>query len=185
MLQKIHRRFPALAPTVLSLGAVCVVMVALVLPVGVSAQGAGDCRAAPSGGVLGGLVPCGCDTGTYRLDDSGGWNLESDSPDGIVNGPEQCKFNHFMVLIQNVITWIILFTIPVAAIMFSYAGYLLISAQGNESKITQGKQVFATVAIGFVFVLAAWLIVYTIASVLLDEGSGDPDDPNYLQFLNP
>ncbi|MEX0924836.1 MAG: pilin [Candidatus Paceibacterota bacterium] len=139
--------------------ALLAVVVGGVAPTQASAQEPGDCRADGGGGVLSGLVPCGCDT----------------NGDDIVNGDERCDFSDIMTLIQNIITWIILFTIPVAALMFSYAGFLLISAQGDEGKIRQGKQIFGYVLTGFVFVLAAWLIVYTVASVLLDD--------EFLQFL--
>ncbi|MEX0930519.1 MAG: pilin [Candidatus Paceibacterota bacterium] len=164
--------------------AVFVVMVALLvlMPFSAYAQAyPGDCRADSGSGVLSGLVPCGCDTHTIkRVELANGnvdYKVEGASPDGVVSGPERCGFDKLIQLIQNVITWIILFTIPVAAIMFSYAGFLMITAQGDEGKITQGKQIFWYVFVGFLFVLSSWLIVYTIATVLLDG--------QYIQFLKP
>ncbi|MEK7551892.1 MAG: hypothetical protein AAB534_00565 [Patescibacteria group bacterium] len=79
-----------------------------------------------------------------------------------------CDFNHLMELANNIMRFIIMVSIPLTAIIFSYAGFLYITAAGNESQIHHAHDIFIKVAIGFFFILAAWLIVYLITSTLLD-----------------
>ena len=80
-----------------------------------------------------------------------------------------CDFNALMTLINRVINFILYVSIPLAAISFSYAGYLYLSAAGNTSKIEEAHKIFGKVLIGFVFILSAWLIVYAITNSLLDS----------------
>lgn len=78
-----------------------------------------------------------------------------------------CDFNDLMQLANNIMKFIIMIAIPLTAIIFSYAGFLYITAAGNEHQIAQAHDIFVKVAIGFFFILAAWLIVYLITSTLL------------------
>lgn len=84
-----------------------------------------------------------------------------------------CTFNDFVRLAQNLINYLIFISIPLTAIAFSYAGFLMVTAAGSEEKIKQGKAIFGKVLMGFIFILSAWLIVYTITSALLCK-AGDP-----------
>jgi len=85
-----------------------------------------------------------------------------------------CNFSSFMQLIINLIDFLIKISIPIAIILFSYAGFLYITAGGNPGKIGQAHDIFKTVFIGFLIVLSAWLIVNTLVGPLLntDEGFG-------------
>lgn len=96
-----------------------------------------------------GLVPC------------GGGGTEPD-----------CNFNYLMTLINNIINFI-LFTlaVPLAAIMFAYAGILLLTSGGNSAQKDKAKKVFTGVAMGLVIAAAAWLIVHVILSILGYSGS--------------
>ncbi len=83
-----------------------------------------------------------------------------------------CGFDELMKLINKVINFL-LFTIamPLAAIIFAYAGFLLITAGGDPAKVTQAKAIIKNLLIGFVIALAAWLIINTILSTLGFQGS--------------
>lgn len=83
----------------------------------------------------GGLVPC----------------------DGTKANP--CGYEQFIELVDNVIGYAIAIAFPIAAIMFAYAGFLYLTAAGNTGQIKQAHSIFINVAIGFIFVLAAWLII--------------------------
>lgn len=87
-----------------------------------------------------------------------------------------CEFKHLIILAQNIMNFMILITLPLAAIGFAWAGWLYLSAGGNSGKITQAHEIFKKVFWGFVFVLSAWLIVYTITNALLNPA-------NSLNFL--
>ena len=82
-------------------------------------------------------------------------------------GVDDCDFNALMKLINRVISFILYVSVPLAAISFSYAGYLYISAAGDTSKIESAHAIFKSVLIGFIFIISAWLIVYTIINSLL------------------
>ncbi len=99
------------------------------------------------------IIPCG---------------LESES--GIVVSDE-CTFTHLIQLVQQVIDFLIYFIAsPLAALMFAYAGWLYLSAAGNESQVSQAHNIFFNVLWGFVAILAAWLLVSFILKFFLDPG---------------
>ncbi len=98
----------------------------------------------------GGLVPC----------------------DGSVANP--CEFDQFLKLINTVIDFIFTnLVIPIAAIMFAYAGFELITSGGETSKREKAKGIFTNVAIGLIIAVAAFLIVQTILLIVgYDTGNG-------------
>lgn len=86
------------------------------------------------------------------------------------DGPD-CNFGHLVELASNIINFLIMLSIPLTVLAFAYAGLLMLTAGGNEGQISKAKGIFWTVLKGFLFILSAWLIVYTITTALLD-----PDD---------
>lgn len=83
-----------------------------------------------------GLVPCGVDPN------------------------DECGFDHIFRLINNVINFIsINMVLPLAAIMFAYAGFLLVTSGGSSEKKSKATKIFTHVAIGLVIFLGAFLIV--------------------------
>lgn len=84
------------------------------------------------------------------------------------NGPD-CDFNDLLELGQNILRLLVVLSIPAAVIAFSYAGFLFLTAGGNSGQISRAKGVFWNVLIGFIVILSAWLIVFTISSVLFSE----------------
>jgi ABC-type glycerol-3-phosphate transport system substrate-binding protein len=85
-------------------------------------------------------------------------------------GDPPCTFTDLMKLIENVMNFLI-FTIgvPAAAIAIMIGGWLIVTAGGNESKISNGKKIVRAAVIGLVIVLGAWLIVKTIITSLEAE----------------
>lgn len=81
--------------------------------------------------------------------------------------PVECGFNQLVELAQNIITNLILFSTLLAVFAFIYAGFLLITSQGNPSKKEDAKKVLMSVLKGYLWILAAWLLVYTITSAVL------------------
>lgn len=77
-----------------------------------------------------------------------------------------CNFGALMTLVDNVITFILKYmAVPIAAIMFVYAGFLMVTAGGSEAK-TKAKGIFFNTVLGLIFAVAAWLIVKTILSIM-------------------
>lgn len=85
--------------------------------------------------------------------------------------PNDCDFSSLVLLIQKIITFVVKISTVLAALGFVYAGFLLITDRGSESGVKKAKAIFTSTAIGFAYILGAWLIVYTIVSVLVDPQS--------------
>jgi hypothetical protein len=102
--------------------------------------------------------------------------VSAQAPFKVCEGPD-CDFNHLVLLVQRVINFLI-FTLafPISALMFAYAGILMLTAGGKEGQIKKAKSVFMGVAIGLVLMLAAWLIVYTITNILIDDEFEIPEE---------
>ena len=86
---------------------------------------------------------------------------------------EECTFDHVMELVNNVVNFVLFkMAVPIAAIMFAYAGFLMITA-GGESAQSRGKAktIFTNVAIGLVIAVGAWLIVHTLLNILGFDGA--------------
>lgn len=88
--------------------------------------------------------------------------------EGVCFGAD-CDFNSLIILAQNLITNLILLSTLLAVAAFAYAGFILLTSGGSEDKKNDAKKVFTKVLIGYLWILGAWLLVYTITSVLLDE----------------
>lgn len=82
-----------------------------------------------------------------------------------------CDFNALMKLVDTVIKFILYkMVLPISAIMFAYAGFLLVTAQGGEAK-GKAKSIFTNVVLGLVIALAAFLIVRLILAILGYQGT--------------
>lgn len=88
-------------------------------------------------------------------------NVTGDTKDGAFNVP--CNFEALMALINKVIYFLLVyFATPLAAIIFAYAGFLLIFSSANEHNKSKAKSIIGKVILGYVIALAAWLIINTI-----------------------
>jgi hypothetical protein len=80
-----------------------------------------------------------------------------------------CDFGDLITTIKNIIEFLIMLSTGLAAIGFAYAGFLLLTSGGNEGAKTRAKEVFRKILIGFLWILGAWLVVYTILSALVSS----------------
>ena len=93
-------------------------------------------------------------------------------PNGLVPCINNCNWNYLLTMVNNVVKFVIVdLIVPIAAIMFAYAGFELITSGGSTEKRTKAKKMFTSVAIGIVLVVAAWLIIFTISSILGYNGA--------------
>ncbi len=89
---------------------------------------------------------------------------------GQPGGATGCQLCNLAQLGQNIINWLLGFSIPLAAAMFAYAGYLYaISGIGIDKK-KNAHEIFKNVGVGFVIVLCAWLGVQTLLKTILKDG---------------
>ncbi|HEY4523726.1 MAG TPA: pilin [Candidatus Paceibacterota bacterium] len=69
---------------------------------------------------------------------------------------------------QNIINFLVGLSIPLAAVMFAYAGFIYFTSSVID-KIEKAKKIFTSVLIGFAIVIGGYLIVETILHALLNE----------------
>jgi hypothetical protein len=82
-----------------------------------------------------------------------------------------CGLADIITLIQNIIEYIFILVLPIAAIVFAYVGYLYLTSGGNTAKHTQAKQAMTNLGIGILIILAAWLIIKSVLTTLgVDTG---------------
>ena len=78
-----------------------------------------------------------------------------------------CQFNDLMTLINTVVKFIFVdLAVPIAAIMFFYAGIKLVTSGGSPEARSSAKNIFTNAVIGLALAACAWLIVSTILSIL-------------------
>ncbi len=77
-----------------------------------------------------------------------------------------CTFNSLLGLANAIIKFFIVIGASVFAIMFMYAGYLYLTAVGNSGQISKAHSIFLDAIIGFIIMLAAWLLVDFILTSL-------------------
>lgn len=85
-----------------------------------------------------------------------------------------CGYRDITNLVQNIIKFMIYLAVVVATLMFTYAGFIYLTAGGSPDKLKKAHGIFFNVFIGLVLVLAAWLIVELIMTTFLstDFGTG-------------
>lgn len=86
-------------------------------------------------------------------------------------GQPACDFTQFMNLINKVIKFIIVaLAVPISAVMFFYAGFLMVTSAGSAESKTKAKNVFSNTLFGLAIAVASWLIVRTILFILGYKG---------------
>jgi hypothetical protein len=80
---------------------------------------------------------------------------------------DDCNFCSLAQLGQNIINLAIFLAVFLSAILFAWAGWNYLTNMGDTGKIAKAHSVFVNVAVGFIIILAAWLIVDTLMKTLL------------------
>lgn len=82
-----------------------------------------------------------------------------------------CDFGRLIQLANNVIKFCIIMGISIFSIVFMYAGFLYLTAMGNTGQISKAHGLFWNAIIGFVIMLAAWLLVDFILVSLVPQSA--------------
>jgi len=80
-----------------------------------------------------------------------------------------CDFQELIDLGSRIVDFLFMIAAFVGALMFAYAGYLYITAVGNESQIATATGIFTKVFFGVIIALAAYLVVELIVDTLLKD----------------
>ena len=92
-------------------------------------------------------------------------------PDGISKGYDHlCQFGDLVRLANNFIQDLVIVATLVTTIVFLIAGFNLITASitGNVGALKNAQKMFKNVITGYIVILAAWIIVYTILHALVN-----------------
>lgn len=110
-----------------------------------------------------GLVPCN-NTGVESVDPT--------TKKTTMTIAKPCDWDALLELVNNVVHFILFdMLVPIAAIMFCYCGFLMLTSGGEPAKKTQAKKIFSNVVWGLIIAIAAWLIIETLLTVLGYNGS--------------
>ena len=110
------------------------------------------------------LVRCGVDdNGTARP------NAHLLGVDAQGQDEYECQFRDVFREIKLLINFAFLVSVPITLIAISWSGIQILLAQGNTAKITEARKLMTKVLTGFFFILIAWLLVYELASRLLQS----------------
>ncbi len=80
---------------------------------------------------------------------------------------DKCTFADLVELIRVLFNDAVLLSTLVVVILFIYAGFILLTSGGNTAKWTQAKGILWNILLGYIWILVAWVIVYTISKALL------------------
>ena len=100
------------------------------------------------------------------------------------SGEEACQMCHTVQLINGVTAWLVGILSVVAAIMFVVAGFKLVASGGNPGAKEDAKNMITNVAIGFVIVLTAWLLIDLMMKSLLGSDSAGVGPWNVIQCVD-
>ncbi|MFA7310136.1 MAG: hypothetical protein WC050_04495 [Candidatus Paceibacterota bacterium] len=98
-------------------------------------------------------------------------------PDRIVpascSGPGGCtSVCDIATVAQNLLNTGIFVMVFLSAVLFAWAGWKMLSSQGNSESYNQGKSIFGNVVIGLVIVLAGWIVVDTLMKTMTNGSLG-------------
>jgi hypothetical protein len=82
---------------------------------------------------------------------------------------DECTVCHLQVLAMNLLNWLVLIVVAVAAILFVNAGALYVFSPTNPGNISKAHKLFLSALIGLIIVLSAWLIINMVMSALYDN----------------
>jgi len=92
----------------------------------------------------------------------------------VVDGtiPNPCSFKDALTMINAIIAFILFkLAVPVAAVMFFYAGLKMVTSGGSPESRGMAKKIFTNTAIGLFVAAGAWVIINTILTILGFDGS--------------
>lgn len=89
-------------------------------------------------------------------------------------GNATCGFKELLAMIPKVTDFIFYYlAIPFFAVIFAYAGILLLTSGGNAEAASKAKGMFLNALIGFVIALCAWIIIkYIMLTLGFDASKG-------------
>lgn len=80
--------------------------------------------------------------------------------------PAGCGWPEFNQLIENVMSFLLTISIPLAIVVIIYGGFLFMTSGGSEQRIAKGKQAVLSAIIGLAIVFGSYIIITTVIKAL-------------------
>ncbi len=101
------------------------------------------------------------------------YNPDDISNSKIISCYNNCGFEDILRTVNNLIVFLITVVfVPVVIVMFMYAGFKYIAAQGDAKKLVSLKSMIKHIVGGMILILCAWLIVRTILVTVVKDEKG-------------
>jgi len=91
--------------------------------------------------------------------------------DGSAQDP--CNFDQMIVMINGIIKWIISIAMVIFTISAIYGGFLYMTSGDKPGNKDKAKTILWSTLTGFVIILVAWLIVFTLLKTVVRNGTGN------------
>lgn len=82
----------------------------------------------------------------------------------------ECSFASLITLVEVLIYNMVVLSTLIATAVFAYIGFILLTSGGKPGAREKAIGMFMKVVKGYLWILFAWLVVYTITSTLLNDG---------------
>lgn len=82
---------------------------------------------------------------------------------------ERCRYKDLMVLVKNIIKFLLIFIIPVIAIVAAYTGIQMIMNRSNPVELSKYKNNLTRIVIGIIVILLAWTLIASILAAVVNE----------------
>lgn len=86
-----------------------------------------------------------------------------------------CGINTIPKFIKATLDLVIKVGIPVASVFLIFAGFMFLTAQGNESKLTAAKSAFFYSCVGFGILIGAWLFSTAFVGMMTSIAGGSAE----------
>ena len=101
---------------------------------------------------------------TTQATGAAGTGMTYECGDGATAG--NCTFEDAVAAVKRVTNYGAVIALGFSVVVIAYAGALYMVSEGNPGKLKEATEMFRKVAIGILFILAAWLIVSLILNGL-------------------
>lgn len=81
---------------------------------------------------------------------------------------DPCTYSSLVGLLMRSINALVKYSTLLAVVVFIIAGFKLMTSGGSEGARKEAKKMFTAVLTGYIIILVAWLLVYTILKVLIN-----------------
>lgn len=89
----------------------------------------------------------------------------------MLENPLNSNFSTIPAFIAATLKILVMVALPIISLFIVYSGFLFLTAQGNEGKLSKAKENFVYVVLGALIILGAWAIA-TLLSGTVNQLTG-------------